>query len=259
MPLDVDRTVRETFIARAEYHPSLGSTNDRAAELAARGGVLPLLVVADCQTAGRGRGANRWWTGPGALAFSLLVEGRMVAAHDGRSPLVALAVAVAVVDAVAPLVPGQSLGIHWPNDVIAAGRKLAGILIEVLPDRRHVIGVGLNTNNSLAHAPAELQSTAVTLRDLGQRDVDQTAILIELLERLEQEFCRLCREPQGIAARANALCLQRGQTLTLQAAGRTIVGRCRGIAADGAVVFETPAGTEAFFSGSLAPPPGACR
>jgi BirA family biotin operon repressor/biotin-[acetyl-CoA-carboxylase] ligase len=259
MPLDVDRTVRETFVARAEYHPSLGSTNDRAAELAARPGELPLLVVADQQTAGRGRGANRWWTGPGALAFSLLVEGRMVAAHDGRSPLVALAVAVAVVDAVAPLVPAEPPGIHWPNDVMAAGRKLAGILIEVLPDRRHVIGVGLNSNNSLAHAPAELQSTAVTLRDLGERAIDQTAILIELLRRMEEEFCRLCREPQGVAARADALCLQRGQTLTLQAAGRTLSGRCRGIAADGALLLETPAGTEAFFSGSLLPSLGARR
>ena len=106
MPLDIDRILRETFVARAEYHPSIGSTNDRAAECAAQGaGEMPLLVVADRQTAGRGRGANRWWTGPGALAFSLLVDGRTVGADGGRSPLVALAAAVAVVDAVAPLLP----------------------------------------------------------------------------------------------------------------------------------------------------------
>ena len=67
MPLDIDRILRETFVARAEYHPSLGSTNDRAAERAAQdGGELPLLVAAERQTAGRGRAANRWWTGPGA-------------------------------------------------------------------------------------------------------------------------------------------------------------------------------------------------
>ena len=259
MPLDMDCTLRETFVVQAEYHPSLGSTNNRAAELAAHQSKLPLLVVADRQTAGRGRGANRWWTGPGALAFSLLVDGRMVGAHDGRSPLVALAVAVAVVDAVTPLLPGQPVGIHWPNDVFAAGRKLAGILIEVLPDRRHVIGIGLNTNNSLADAPAELQATAATLRDLVQATVDPTAILIELLKRLEGEFRRLCREPESVAARADALCLQRGQTLTLRAAARTITGRCRGIAADGALLLETPAGTEAFFSGSLLPALEVCR
>ncbi len=260
MPLDMDRILLETFVARAEYHARLGSTNDRAAEPAVRdGGELPLLVVAERQTAGRGRTAKQWWTGPGALAFSLLVDGRTVGAQDGRSPLVALAVAMAVVDAVAPLLPEQSLGLHWPNDVFAAGRKLAGILIEVLPDRRHVIGIGLNSNNSLADAPEELQSTAATLRDLGRQTYDQTEILIELLKCLEGEFRRLCREPQAVAARADALCLQRGQVLTLQGKGRSSTGRCRGIAADGAILLETPAGTEAFFSGTLAPSLGACR
>jgi BirA family biotin operon repressor/biotin-[acetyl-CoA-carboxylase] ligase len=260
MPLDIDRILQQTFVARAEYHPSLGSTNDRAAEPAARdAGELPLLVVADRQTAGRGRAAKRWWTGPGALTFSLLVEGRTVGAHEGRSPLVALAVATAVVDAVAPLLPAQALGIHWPNDVFVAGRKLAGILIEVLPDRQHVIGIGLNTNNSLTDAPAELQATAATLRDLGQRTYDQTDILVELLKRLENEFRCLCHEPQSVAARADALCLQRGQMVTLQGKDRTIAGRCRGVAADGAILIETPAGTEAFFWGIPVPSLGACR
>jgi BirA family biotin operon repressor/biotin-[acetyl-CoA-carboxylase] ligase len=252
MPLDIDRILRETFVARAEYHPSLGSTNDRAAERAAQdGGELPLLVAAERQTAGRGRAANRWWTGPGALAFSLLVDGRSVDAHEGRSPLVALAVATAIVDAVAPLLPQQPLGIHWPNDVFAAGRKLAGILIEVLPNRRHILGIGLNTNNSLADAPAELQATAATLCDLCRQTCDQTDILVALLKHLEHEFRHLCCQPQSVAARADALCLQRGQLLTLQWAGRTVTGRCQGIAADGAILLETPAGTEAFSSGTL--------
>ena len=254
MQLDIDRIVRTTFVARAEYEPTVGSTNDRAAECAARdAGELPLLVAADRQTAGRGRGAKRWWTGPGALAFSLLVDGQTVGADRGRSPLVALAAAVAVVDTVAPLLPDCRVGIHWPNDVMVAERKLAGILIEVLPNRRHVVGIGLNTNNTLADAPAELHVTAATLRDLSRRQYDQTEILVDLLGRLEREFLRLCREPQSVAARANTLCLQRGRMLSLQWANRTIAGRCQGIAADGAILLETPAGTEPFYSGILSP------
>ena len=250
MQLDIDRILRETFVARVECHPSIGSTNDRAAECAAQpAGELPLLVLADRQTAGRGRGTNRWWTGPGALAFSLLMDGRTVAVGGNRSPLVALAAAVAVVDAVAPLLPGHPLGIHWPNDVMVGPRKLAGILIEVLPDGRHVVGIGLNTNNTLADAPAELQSTAATLRDLGRRTYDQTAILIDLLQRLEREFVQLGCQPQGVAARADALCLQRGQMLRLQWGKRSVAGRCRGIAADGAIRLETPAGLGNFLLG----------
>lgn len=251
-PLDVDRIVRETFVVQVEHHLTIGSTNDRAIERAAHGvTAIPLLVVADEQTAGRGRGSKRWWTGPGALAMSLLIEAETVGAELSRSPLVALATAVAVVDAVAPLLPGHEVGIHWPNDVLAAGRKVGGILVEVLPNRRHVIGIGLNTNTTLADAPAELQTTAATLRDLTSSEHDPTAILIDLLNRLDREFQRLRLNPAELAARANAICFQRGRTVTLQWGDRTVVGRCQGIGPDGALMLETSAGVERFHSGIL--------
>ena len=129
-------------------------------------------------------------------------------------------------------------------------RKLAGILVEVLPDRRHVIGVGLNTNNTAADAPAELQSAVATLCDLSGRKHDQTDVLIDLLCRLEQEFSRLLSDAKSVALRANELCLDRGRTLSLQWANRKTAGLCRGIAPDGALLLETPAGLESFYSGT---------
>jgi BirA family biotin operon repressor/biotin-[acetyl-CoA-carboxylase] ligase len=252
MTIDVVRIMRETSIAHVEYRPTLGSTNDRAAQCAANGMKdLPLLIVADQQTAGRGRDGNRWWTGQGALAMSLLVDAQTVAADQSRSPLVSLAAAVAVVETVAPLIPDQQVGIHWPNDVFAAGCKLAGILVEVLPERKHVIGIGLNTNNTMADAPRELRNTAATLRDLSGREHDQTGILIELLRRLEQQFARLRDNSKAVALRADALCLQRGRTLMLRWGDRDISGRCQGIAPDGAIRLETPAGVESFYSGTI--------
>lgn len=250
--IDVVRILRDTFVARAEHHPTLGSTNDRAAQCAAQGvNELPLLIVVDEQTAGRGRGANRWWTGRGALAMSLLLDAESVTIERNCSPLVALAAAVAVADTVAPLLPNHTVGLNWPNDVMADSRKLAGILIEVLTDRRHVIGIGLNANNTLADAPAELQSTAGTIRDLSGKTHNQTDILVDLLKRLEQAFSELRQEPANIAARADALCLQRGRTLTLQLGDRRATGRCREIAHDGALLLETSAGVEAFYSGRV--------
>jgi BirA family transcriptional regulator, biotin operon repressor / biotin---[acetyl-CoA-carboxylase] ligase len=284
MSIDTVHVMRETFVARVEHRPTVDSTNSRAAQCAAHGAEnLPFLVVADEQTAGRGRGGNRWWTGSGSLAFSLLVDARMVAADEGRSPLVALAVAVAVVDCVAPLLPTSQVGIHWPNDVyvrfsqfqggadtpvcqkdqalagrqeclphLGHDRKLAGILVEVLPDRRHVIGIGLNLNNALADAPAELRSTAATLRDLTGREHNRTEILIDVLRHLEQQFSQLRDDPSKVAAGADQRCLQCGQVLTLSWAKRKVTGVCRGIAADGALLLETPVGIEAFLSGSAA-------
>lgn len=252
MTLDLDRIRRETFVRRVEFHASIGSTNDRAKECAAADSIeLPLLVIADRQTAGRGRGTNRWWTGPGALAFSLLVDGQTVGADHGPAPLVALATAVAVVDAINPLLPDQPVGLHWPNDVFAGDRKLAGILIEAMPNRRHVIGIGLNVNNSAADAPAELRDSVGTLRDMTGQTHDGTTILVDVLKRLEREFERLRNEPEAIAARANDLCFQRGAMLTLQWAGRTVSGQCLGIAADGALQLATSGGNEAFYSGTV--------
>ncbi len=250
---DIDRVLEETFLAGAEFHDSLPSTNDRAAECARIDAVeLPLLVVASQQTAGRGRGRNRWWTGPGSLAISLLLDDRqIVAAGHDRSPLIALAAALAVVDTVAPLVPSETVGIDWPNDVTAAGRKLAGVLVEVLPNRRHVIGIGVNTNNTLDDAPPELRHTVATLRDLSGKTHDPTTLLIELLRQLETVLGRLVSQPEQLGIRANSLCLQHGRTLTLQQGDRRITARCAGIAPDGALLLELPEGRRAFYSGVL--------
>ncbi len=96
------------------------------------------------------------------------------------------------------------------------------------------------------------EDTAVTLRDLTGREYDRTAVLIELLHRLDGGFSQLREGPKEVAARADSLCLQRGQTITLAWTNRRISGLCRGIAADGAIAMETAGGVETFLSGSVA-------
>lgn len=249
-PLDPVRLVRQTFVARVEHHPVLDSTNDRAKRCAAEGSPpLPLLVVADRQTAGRGRGANRWWTGEGGLACSLLVDLAAAGIERSQSPVLSLAAALAVVETVAPLLPSHAVGLRWPNDVCADGRKLAGILIEGLAGGLQVVGIGLNANNTMADAPAELRPIATTLRDLAGRPHDPTSILVELLRHLESLLGQLVSDPAGVAARADAVCLQRGLLLALESGGRTVGGRCAGIAPDGALVLDTPEGRQKLYSG----------
>jgi len=251
-PLDTVRLVRQTFVARVEHHPVLDSTNDRAKRCAAEGPPpLPLLIVADRQTAGRGRGTNRWWTGEGGLACSLLVDLAAAGIAQSRSPLVSLGAALAVAETVAPLLPSHAVGLRWPNDVCADGRKLAGILIEGLAGGLQVVGIGLNANNTIADAPAELHPIATTLRDLTGRPHDPTSILVELLRHLERVFRQLVSDPAGVAARADALCLQRGEILALESGNRTIDGRCAGIAPDGALVLDTREGRQMLYSGVL--------
>jgi BirA family transcriptional regulator, biotin operon repressor / biotin---[acetyl-CoA-carboxylase] ligase len=249
--LDSDRLLRETFVARVEYHPTIGSTNDRAKQIAAAGGtVMPLLIIADQQTAGRGRGRNRWWTGRGSLAFSLLFDLAPWQPDRGRALLVAFAPAIAIVDTLAPLVAPHPIGNQWPNDVFVAGRKLAGILIEVT-NALHIIGVGINTNCTIGDAPEELRPTAVTLRDLTGSHHDHSELLTGVLKRFEQLLGLMRTSPDQLAAQANACCLQRGQTLAIRSGPRVVSGVCVGIAADGALLLNTPTGPERIYSGVL--------
>jgi len=251
-PPDPHRIVQHTFVAAVEYHPTIGSTNDRAKECAVReSSELPLLIVAGRQTAGRGRGANRWWSGPGTLACSVLLDAESLGLDRGFSPLVSLVAAAAVAESVRPLLPGHCAGIHWPNDVFVGQRKLAGILIEGLTYRRHVIGIGLNTNCTLDDAPEELRGTATTLRELTGRTHDHTEILIAILQRLEEGLRLLVCRPEQVGARANELCVQHGRTLAVEFGGRKTTGCCAGIATDGALLLDTPDGQKRFYTGVL--------
>jgi BirA family transcriptional regulator, biotin operon repressor / biotin---[acetyl-CoA-carboxylase] ligase len=254
MTVDTERVLRETFVTAVEYHPALGSTNDRAKQCAAEGAAsLPLLILADEQTAGRGRGANRWWTGRGSLAFSVLLDGRPFRGAPGHGPLVSLAAAVAVANTVSPLTASHSVGIHWPNDVFVAGRKIAGILVEILAGGACVVGIGVNVNNSLREGPAELQSTAVSLVDLAAQPQDLTQVLVALLQQFSSLLGFLPASPAHISHLANAICLQHGRTLTVESGGKLVCGTCCGIAADGALLLDTPLGREKIVSGVLRP------
>jgi BirA family transcriptional regulator, biotin operon repressor / biotin---[acetyl-CoA-carboxylase] ligase len=250
--MDINRILRETFVVEVEHHEELGSTNDRSLQRARQGASrLPLLVIADRQTAGRGRGGNRWWTGAGSLAFSLLLESAAVESKTESMPMISLAAGLAVAETVKPLLPDQEVGIRWPNDVIAAGRKMAGILVEVLPGGRTVIGIGINTNNTMADAPAELSTIAAAMSDLTGKQHDHIEIMITLLNILEKHLATLKRSPSQLARQADAMCLQRDKPLTLQAGNQSINGICRGIAPDGALLLETTEGLRSFYSGII--------
>ncbi len=271
--MDINRILRETFVIEVEHHAELGSTNDRAAARAKKGAIrLPLMVIADRQTAGRGRGGNRWWSGPNSLAFSLLLESTAVAGHAADvlgpqlncrpnaeplygqhsiTPLISLAAGLSVVEAIRPLLKDQEIGLHWPNDIIASGHKLAGILVEVLTDGRTIIGIGINTNDSMADAPKELRSIATSLLEITGTRHDHTVILITLFNSLEKHFIELKQDPSRLAAQADALCLQRNKPLTLQHGRQTVTGLCQGIAPDGALLLETSDGLRSFYSGTV--------
>jgi BirA family biotin operon repressor/biotin-[acetyl-CoA-carboxylase] ligase len=250
----LNRLPAETFVRAIEWHEQLGSTSDRAIELAALNAQpLPLLVIARRQTAGRGRGENRWWSAPGALTFSLVIDGFGLGVSQDRWPRLSLATALVVGDAIRQQVPQADVQLKWPNDVYIAGRKVCGILVEVpgAAPGRVVIGAGLNVNNSLAAAPAEIQDSAVALCDVARRELDLTAILKSILRGLETEMSRLGRDELCLARRWQPYCLLEGETITLRQGNHQHTGICDSIDEDGALLLRTRQGTERFISGSV--------
>lgn len=248
--VDVAQLLAAGAIRGGEHHPEIDSTQTRAHALAAEltAAQLPYLVVADRQTAGRGRGENRWWTGAGSLAFTLIFDSGTYGLEPPARPTRSLAAGVALVEAVAPLLADHAIGLHgavglhWPNDVFVQRRKLAGILIDVLPSDRHILGLGLNTNNTLDGAPADVRQRAVSLRELLGREVDHTLLLESFCRHLDAVLRLSTQDPAALGQRFQRLCLQIGQPLTIDAGSTRTTGRCLGIAPDGALLLAASGG-----------------
>lgn len=252
---DTPRILAGSFVRRVEHFAAMPSTQDRAREAATNPfETLPLLVLADQQLSGRGRDGNTWWTGDGNLAFSLLFDPETFGCPRRAVPAMSLAASVAIVDAVAPRAAGRRVGLHWPNDVFVEGRKLAGVLVEVMPDGRHILGVGLNLNSRAADAPSELQHRLTTLRDISGRTHIATDVLLDILQMMGQCFADLGADAATLGRRFDELCLQRSEILTLYQGERRFTGVCRGVTVDGGLVLETDHGVETFLSGTLQPP-----
>lgn len=157
-----------------------GSTNEDLAALARSGAAEGLWLRADRQTGGKGRQGRTWVSPPGNLYASTLVRLRP---GDPPAPTLALVAAVALHEAVAPHAPGVQ--IKWPNDLLADGAKLAGILLE-REEERVVAGFGLN----LAHHPHELDRPTTSLAAAGGTAPEPAAILEVLADAFARWLAR---------------------------------------------------------------------
>ena len=210
-----------------EHHATIGSTNERARELAEEGAAHGTLVTADEQTAGRGRQGRGWVTPPGvAIAASLILR-----EFDELLPLRA---GLAVAD-----VAGPSALVKWPNDVWVDGRKVAGILVEARGWA--VLGIGLNVALDPATLPSEVAAVAGTLgRDASELD----STLSELLSALET---RLSEERAATLAALRERDALLGKTVRWD--GREGIGA--GIDDTGALLVDTDAGRVTLDAGEV--------
>ncbi len=240
---------RERIGRGIEVHDSIPSTNDRARELLADG-IFGRAIVAEVQTAGRGR-RGRTWTSPSGvnLTLSVGVDAR-VPADDAWQ--LAAAAGLAIRDASLVITP---LGLKWPNDVVSEdGRKVGGVLIETLLDgdavTAAVIGIGLNVNWTRSEMPADLRDHATSLAELAGRPVARETVLGDLLDALDREIVAVegGRSPLD---RYRAACTTLGSEIEVDTGAGRVIGRAVDLDASGALVIESQGGIERVASGEI--------
>ena len=225
-----------------------GSTNSDLLELARTGEPEGAVLVADHQTAGRGRLGRTWQAPAGSsLLVSVLLR---PALRPGRTHLVTVAAALAAADAV-EVVAGLRPGLKWPNDLVVEGpggsRKLAGLLAESVVERGEVtavvVGMGMNVRWP-EPLPPDLEATATTVSRVAGREVEPAAVLEAYLPALDRRYGTLV-SAGGVAATALAhrsACATLGRRVTVELAEGSLEGVAVDVDDDGHLVLDLDGG-----------------
>jgi len=238
---------------RLRRYPTIGSTNDAAKALARAGAADGTLVWADEQTEGRGRRGRPWRSPPGNLYLSLVLRPECAASRAAQLGFVA---ALGLGDALTPLVgPALPLRYKWPNDLLADGKKLAGILLESetsASDRVDFVVLGIGVN--LVSAPEDVEFPATSLSAHGISGVTPP-LLLEGFVRNFAGWTRRWREAGFAPVRTAWLAAASGlgERIRVRLERQTLVGRFRDLDEDGALMLDAAEGSRRIAAGEVFP------
>lgn len=225
------------------YFDSIGSTNNEALAWATSGARDLSLVIADEQTAGRGRLNRKWFTSRGtALAFSLIL--RPTAADESHLTRVVGLAGLAVIDALR--IRGLAPLIKWPNDILLEGRKLAGILVESVWSGDQVdclvIGIGLNVLKEAVPSPERLLFPATSLEASLGPDIERERLLHDILAGIIALRPHIGSD-SFVASWDKALAFRGEEVEVEQADGSRAIGRLLSLEPDGGLRLVDEAGS----------------
>ena len=244
-PSEIEATLRTARLGRPiVFEREVDSTNRLARDLAIAGAVEGTIVVAESQTAGRGRKGRSWFSPPGVgIYLSLVLRPRFQPAEAPKTTLLA---GVAMAETLLPVVANR-VTIKWPNDVLAGGKKVAGILVEAAADidaiAYMIVGVGLNVNTPPGGFPEELQDRATSLAAEIGSPVSRADIIAGFLERFEREYDRVGREGFGpLIRRWRELSDMTQRRVRVHSFGGPLEGVITGVDDEGILLLKTADG-----------------
>lgn len=202
------------------YFDQVVSTNETAKNFP-----INTVIIASCQSGGKGRMGRSWLSPKGNLYLSAVVKD-----YDDKTPMLAFVVAIALADALADF----EVRLKWPNDILLNGKKLAGVLLERTEDKRIIIGIGVNIvscpTDGMLYETASLNGQ-IELEKVQEKILNALAENITLFEDKGFDVIRekWVRYAEGI-----------GQTIKVQLPTKTLVGIFKELSPQGELVLELP-------------------
>jgi len=220
------------------YFPRAGSTMDIARREALWGAVAGTVIIADEQTAGKGRQQRLWVSPKGGLAVSVILRPNL-----SNLPYMIMLASLAVTDTVQHIT-GLRPAIKWPNDILIGEKKISGILIEndirsnVL--KHTVIGIGINVNFHTANYP-EIATISTSLSDEMKKEISLREVLIRLLTELDLEYQQLAHG-KLIWQRWKDRLVTLGQKVQVQMGSQVYTGTAEEVTRDGSLLLRQKEG-----------------
>lgn len=234
-------------------YDSIGSTNDEAKSLARAGAAEGTLVWAGKQTAGRGRRGRFWSSPPGNLYLSVIVR---PAVPPPRAAQLGFVASIALAEGIGALCgPSVAIDCKWPNDILIAGRKLAGILLESeISDGDAIDFVVIGSGANLTSRPENVEYPATSLAEQGFPEIGPEPLLQAYIRQLDARL-RLWRE-KGFAPIREAWLTRAaglGAEIRVRLERATLLGRFLDLDEDGCLVIDTADGRRRITAGEVFP------
>lgn len=222
------------------------STNNYAKSVAAKGAKDGTIIIAEQQNAGRGRLGRSWSSAKEkGIWMSLLLRPEI---EPQRAQIITLAAAVAVVQALRPLL-GDRVKVKWPNDVLVDGKKICGILTEMSCEMENinylVLGIGVNVNHSMEDFPEDIHRTAASIKlALSQKeDVDRVPVITNILKAFEELYILILEgKTDKVIDNWRIFSATLGKKVRVKSLNSEICGMAKDITDDGVLLLEDSSG-----------------
>ena len=250
VPAIEEARTAKVFGSTIELHRELGSTNARAKQLAAQGAKHGTLVIADSQTAGRGRFGRRFESPSGRGVYMSFVLRPELPAE--RAVMITSMTAVAVARAIERLAD-VDIAIKWVNDLYAGGKKVCGILCEAgvgfESGQLEYVVVGIGVNTARGDFPPELADIATSVGNVCGRDIPRAALIAQICNCMEELYPGLADGAfmEESRRRSNVI----GRRVVVMRGGEQWHALAVDIDDEGSLVVETPEGRKTVHSGEI--------